>query len=79
MAVVNNILLDHKSLDELRSLFRGFIASAQTAVLNLDNAETAALAADLKPGQAVTYSLRADQPISSPQRRSPRRPELLFR
>ena len=42
VAVVNNISLDHKSLDELRSLFRGFIASAQTAVLNLDNAETAA-------------------------------------
>jgi UDP-N-acetylmuramate--alanine ligase len=59
VAVVNNISLDHKSLDELRILFRGFIASAQTAVLNLDNAETAALAADLKPGQAVTYSLRA--------------------
>jgi UDP-N-acetylmuramate--alanine ligase len=55
---VNNISLDHKSLDELRSLFRGFIAGAQTAVLNLDNAETAALAADLKPGQALTYSLR---------------------
>jgi UDP-N-acetylmuramate--alanine ligase len=59
VAVVNNISLDHKSLDELRTLFRGFIANAQTAVLNLDNAETAALAADLKPGQAVTYSLRA--------------------
>jgi UDP-N-acetylmuramate--alanine ligase len=58
IAVVNNISLDHKSLDELRSLFRGFIAGAQTAVLNLDNAETAALAADLKLGQAVTYSLR---------------------
>jgi UDP-N-acetylmuramate--alanine ligase len=57
VAVVNNISLDHKSLDELRALFRGFIASAQTAVLNLDNEETAALAADLKPGQAVTYSL----------------------
>ena len=59
VAVVNNISLDHKSLDELRSLFRGFLAGAQTVVLNLDNAETAALAADLKPGQAVTYSLRA--------------------
>ena len=73
MAVVNNISLDHKSLDELRTLFRGFIAKAQTVVLNLDNAETAALAADLKPGQAVTYSLRATQadllafaPVRSP-------------
>jgi UDP-N-acetylmuramate--alanine ligase len=59
VAVVNNISLDHKSLDELRALFGGFIANAQTAVLNLDNVETRALAADLKPGQAVTYSLRA--------------------
>jgi UDP-N-acetylmuramate--alanine ligase len=60
VAVVNNISLDHKSLDELRRLFRGFIAGAQTAVLNLDNVETTALAADLKPGQAATYSLRGE-------------------
>jgi UDP-N-acetylmuramate--alanine ligase len=73
VAVVNNISLDHKSLDELRSLFRGFIARAQTVVLNLDNAETAALAVDLQPGQAVTYSLRSSQahllasaPVRSP-------------
>jgi UDP-N-acetylmuramate--alanine ligase len=73
VAVVNNISLDHKSLDELRTLFRGFIARAQRAVLNLDNAETAALTADLKPGQAVTYGMRATQahlvaslPIRSP-------------
>jgi UDP-N-acetylmuramate--alanine ligase len=66
MAVVNNISLDHKSLDELRALFSGFIAKAQTVVLNLDNAETAALAANMKPddaksGQAVTYSLRNER------------------
>src|SRR5262245_19470200 len=54
VAVVNNISLDHKSLDELRTLFRGFIAKAQTVVLNLDNAETAALLVGLKPGQAIT-------------------------
>src|SRR6202034_4193234 len=36
VAAVNNISLDHKSLDELRSLFRGFIAKARIAVLNLD-------------------------------------------
>jgi UDP-N-acetylmuramate--alanine ligase len=73
IAVVNNISLDHKSLDELRTLFRGFIEKAQTVVLNLDHAETAALAAGLKPGQAVTYSLRgaqadllASSPVPSP-------------
>ena len=73
VAAVNNISLDHKSLDELRSLFRGFAAKARVAVLNLDNAETAALAAELKPAQVVTYSLRAapanllaSAPVQSP-------------
>jgi UDP-N-acetylmuramate--alanine ligase len=70
VAVVNNISLDHKSLDELRGLFRDFVAKAETVVLNLDNAETAALLPDLKPGrQAVTYSLtraEADLLASSP-------------
>jgi UDP-N-acetylmuramate--alanine ligase len=61
VAVVNNISLDHKPLDELRRLFRDFVAKAQTAVLNLDNEETAALAGGLKPGHAVTYSLRTAQ------------------
>src|SRR6266446_10947199 len=73
MAVVNNISLDHKSLDELRTLFSGFIAGAQTVVLNLDNAETAALAVGLKAGQAVTYSLGAAHAhlVASPPVRSP--------
>src|SRR5215471_10674652 len=61
VAVLNNISLDHKPLDELRTLFRGFIAKAQTVVLNLDNAETAALAAGLNPGKAFTYSLNSGQ------------------
>src|SRR5947209_9309649 len=73
IAVVNNVSLDHKSLDELRALFRGFIAKAQTVVLNLDNAETAALSAGLKPGQAVTYGLHATRAHlqASPPIRSP--------
>jgi len=53
IAVVNNIAHDHKSMDELRLLFRDFLAKSQTAVVNLDNAEAAAL----KPGHALTYSL----------------------
>src|SRR5271165_3814638 len=73
VAVVNNISLDHKSLDELRPLFRGFAANAQTVVLNLDNAETAALLSGLQPGQAVTYSLGAARAalVASPPVRSP--------
>jgi UDP-N-acetylmuramate--alanine ligase len=61
IAVVNNISLDHKSLDELRSLFGSFIAGAQRVVLNLDNAETAAISVDLDPKQVMTYSLRSLQ------------------
>ncbi|MGA7711465.1 MAG: Mur ligase family protein [Rhizomicrobium sp.] len=55
IAVLNNIALDHKSMDELRALFRDFISKAQIAVLNLDNAETAALVAGTP--NAITYSL----------------------
>jgi UDP-N-acetylmuramate--alanine ligase len=73
VALVNNISLDHKSLDELRTLFRGFIGKAQTVVLNLDNAETAALLVGLQPGQAITYSLNSAQAhlLASPPVRSP--------
>jgi len=73
IAVVNNISLDHKSLDELRTLFSGFIAKAQTVVLNLDKAETEALLAGFKSGQAITYSLNSEQAhlLASPPVRSP--------
>ena len=54
IAVLNNIALDHKSMDELRILFRDFVGKSKAAVLNLDNAETAALAGVTK---SVTYSL----------------------
>jgi len=61
VAVVSNISLDHKSMEELRDLFGGFTRRARTAVLNLDNPETAALAqtlADEKAGvEIVTFAL----------------------
>jgi len=57
IAVLNNIALDHKSLDELRDLFGGFVARSGIAIVNLDNAETAAIAAAIPPGKLVTYSL----------------------
>jgi UDP-N-acetylmuramate--alanine ligase len=57
VAVLNNIALDHKSMDELRALFRDFVCKAETAVVNLDNDETAALLPSLRAGAATTYSL----------------------
>ena len=43
IAVLNNVSLDHKSLEELRDLFGGFLAASGRAALNLDDHETAAL------------------------------------
>ncbi|MFC3711678.1 Mur ligase family protein [Sphingoaurantiacus capsulatus] len=60
VAVVSNISLDHKSMEELRQLFGDFVARADRAVLNLDNAETAVIAATLPAGKAVTYALDHD-------------------
>lgn len=57
IAVVSNISLDHKSMEELRDLFGGFTNRAMTAVLNLDNPETAALAQTLPAGKAITFGL----------------------
>jgi UDP-N-acetylmuramate--alanine ligase len=58
IAVLNNITLDHKSLDELRRLFRDFAMKAETVVLNLDDAETRLLAAALPPERLRTCSFR---------------------
>ena len=56
IAVLTNITLDHKSLDELRRLFRDFAARAGTIVLNLDDDETRFLAAALPSDQVRGYS-----------------------
>ncbi len=57
VAVVSNISLDHKSMEELRDLFGGFTGRATTAVLNLDNPETQALAQSLRADRVVTFAL----------------------
>jgi UDP-N-acetylmuramate--alanine ligase len=57
IAVLNNIALDHKSMDELRRLFSEFVSKAEIAVLNLDNDETRRLAAEVNHPNALTYSL----------------------
>lgn len=63
VAVLTNVSLDHHGLDELRSLFGAFLARARTAVVNLDDPETRAMAEILRdsvgygfdsPGAAIT-------------------------
>ena len=58
VAVLNNITLDHKGLDELRHLFRDFALKAETVVLNLDDEEARRLGAALPLEKLRTYSFR---------------------
>lgn len=51
VAVLTNVSLDHKEMDELRRLFAGFLLQSRKAVLNLDDPETRAL------GEAVPEKL----------------------
>jgi UDP-N-acetylmuramate--alanine ligase len=60
IAVLNNVSLDHKEMAELRTLFAGFIAKAESAIVNIDNAEAAALAAALPRQQVATFALDRD-------------------
>ncbi|OYY68327.1 UDP-N-acetylmuramate--L-alanine ligase [Sphingomonas sp. 28-63-12] len=57
IAVLNNVSLDHKSLDELRALFADFIGRAGHAIVNIDNDDAAALAAALPPERVTTFSI----------------------
>ncbi len=47
VAVLNNVSLDHKSLEELRTLFGDFAKGAKTAIWNADDIESVALMAAL--------------------------------
>jgi UDP-N-acetylmuramate--alanine ligase len=60
IAVLNNVSLDHKSLDELRALFGTFIAKAGMAVINIDNEDGAALAMTLPEDRVSSFSIGGD-------------------
>jgi UDP-N-acetylmuramate--alanine ligase len=61
VAVLNNISLDHKSLDELRHLFSDFAAKAEAVIVNLDDDETRLLAAVLPSDRLVTYGFADEE------------------
>jgi len=56
VAVLNNVAVDHKSMDELRALFAGFLAASGAVAVNADNAE----ALELAPEGAMTFGFSAD-------------------
>ena len=55
VAVLTNISLDHKELDELRLLFSGFLNASRKAVLNLDDSETRELANAVPAEKRIGY------------------------
>ena len=68
VAVLGNISLDHKEMDELRSLFSGFLAASGKAVVNLDDPE-ARLIADALPSERL-IGFGFDSPATALQGRN---------
>lgn len=60
VAVLNNVSLDHKSLDELRALFGEFAGKARTTVVNVGDPESAELARALDQNRTLTFGVEAD-------------------
>jgi UDP-N-acetylmuramate--alanine ligase len=55
VAVLLNVSLDHKSMDELRTLFAGFLAASAVSVINADDPEALALLPAAR--QALTFGI----------------------
>ena len=55
IAVLTNISLDHKEMDELRGLFASFLLRARKAIVNLDDPETRALSDVIPADRRVGY------------------------
>jgi UDP-N-acetylmuramate--alanine ligase len=57
VAVLNNVSLDHKSMEELRQLFGDFIAHEGWVMVNEDDHEAANLLAERNPQLSLTFSV----------------------
>ena len=60
VAVLNNVSLDHKSLEELNRLFGDFITKSEVAIVNLDNPDGAHLARTLPARRVTGFALNAE-------------------
>ena len=63
VAVLCNISLDHKEMEELRSLFAGFLAAGGKAVANLDDPETRLIAESLPRDRLIGFGF--DSPTAA--------------
>jgi UDP-N-acetylmuramate--alanine ligase len=68
VAVVTNVSLDHKSLEELHGLFGDFLRKAETAIINADDPESAALSGHgrVSFGFAADADIRGDAYVAEP-------------
>ena len=57
IAILNNVTLDHKSLEDLRILFSDFLGKSRVAIVNADDAESTPF---LSIDQARSFGFRAD-------------------
>ena len=55
VAVLTNVSLDHHSMEALRTLFGGFLGTARTAVINLDDPEARMLADEIAPERLLGF------------------------
>jgi UDP-N-acetylmuramate--alanine ligase len=62
IAVLHNITLDHKPLEELQALFSDFIGKAQTAVINTADKRVLELARNYK-GRLITYHIDSEADV----------------
>ncbi|GAB5486640.1 MAG: UDP-N-acetylmuramate--L-alanine ligase [Parasphingorhabdus sp.] len=60
IAVLNNVSLDHKSLEELRQLFGDFAKKSKVAVWNADDAETFALVRTLDLSNDISFGFASN-------------------
>jgi UDP-N-acetylmuramate--alanine ligase len=59
VAVLTNVSLDHKEMDELRQLFAHFLNRSRKAVLNLDDPEVRALSETVPGDKVIGYGFDA--------------------
>jgi UDP-N-acetylmuramate--alanine ligase len=63
VAVLSNVSLDHKTLEELRNLFGEFLSLADVAAVNVDDPESAALA--IRARHLITFGIESGEAVLS--------------
>jgi len=63
IAILNNVSLDHKSMEELQALFGDYLGRASHVIVNIDDAESATLARNVTKDRLRTFGFDADADV----------------